>query len=227
MWHHSGEQSDSQWSPLKVVQSRQNIKWHFRRKPKSSLKVDWTNISEHWRKESHNPDQMQPGAQNCDNCGFRKNLAAKDGLWRLVTNVVATGLGRLCPRLIYGRQPLHSYIKIFHRRDIGACPTWYIIWYDVIWYIICPTWYISPKRHFGACPTWYIQEIPAEGLSGCQQSYVTKFLTEAIIGQNWCFLHNVETSLLIHASFHYSVTSLLRWHRTYDLASQSISQKSS
>ena len=34
----------------------------------------------------------------------------------LVTNVVATGLGRLCPCLIYGRQPLHSYIKIFHCR---------------------------------------------------------------------------------------------------------------
>ena len=65
------------------------------------------------------------------------------GFVRFVTNVVATGLGRLCPRLIYGRQPLHSYIKIFHRRDIGACPT------------------------------WYIQEIPAEGLSGCQWPYVT------------------------------------------------------
>ena len=145
-WHHSGEQSDSQWSPLKVVQSRQNIKWHFRRKPKSSLKVDWTNISEHWRKESHNPDQMQPGAQNCDNCGFRKNLAAKDGLWRLVTNVVATGLGRLCPRLIYGRQPLHSYIKIFHRRDIGACPTWYIQVKSEKWKVKSERWKVKKSE---------------------------------------------------------------------------------
>ena len=32
---------------------------------------------------------------------------------RLVTNVEASGVRRLCPGLIYGRQPLHSNIKIF------------------------------------------------------------------------------------------------------------------
>ena len=63
-----------EWFPVRPAQScAQNIKWHFHRKPKNSLKVDWTNIPElqHSRYENTKMVILDWAAKDGRNIGYK------------------------------------------------------------------------------------------------------------------------------------------------------------